>query len=137
LLAFASRRGTPPTKADLVGLWIGYEQSYPYFYRLNLRDNNTGSLIILYPERNAVVYRLRWELTHYQLSIQSVPMRKDTERISCSVTKANYQRIDLVTSGISNQWKRTALLLNQKELFGAISESAEYEENEAGERMAK
>jgi len=137
LIGFASRRLTPPSKGDLVGFWIGYEQSFPYFYRLNLREDYTGTLVILYPEGNPSIYGLRWEFPEPRLLIQVSPMSQGAEKITCSVTKVDYRSINLVITGSSNQWKRTALLLNEKQLSAKIAESAEHERKEEAKRMGK
>ena len=127
LIAYAWRPVTPPSKGDLVGVWVGYEDAYPYFYRLTLRDNNSGALVILYSGGDTGVYNLSWDLAGPRLSIRAVPLSQDTEPIVCSVTKVDYKRIDLATSGTSVQWKRSAVLLNNKELSAKIAESAKHD----------
>ena len=131
LTAVATRFAIPPTKGDLTGLWIGYEQSYPYFYRLDLRQQDTGSLVILYPEGNAGVYHVSWELSRSRLRIELTPPNNDSERIACSVTRVDYRRIDLNTTGISGRWTRRASLLNYSDLSAKITQSAAHEPKKA------
>ena len=125
LITLASRPSTPPTHSELVGLWAGYEHSFPYFYRLNLREDSSGALVILYPEGKPDVYNLRWEFAKLQLLIKASPINNDTEKIACSVSKVNHRQIDLVISG--KGWKRNALLVNERQLASKIAESRKHE----------
>jgi len=116
-----------PTKEDLVGLWVGFETSYPYFYRINLRKDDTGKMVVLFPQGDPSVYDLRWQFSERQLQLQTSPVTTNSEIITCSVVRVDSRRMDVVIAGKSNQWKRSAMLLNEKILAAGISESARHE----------
>lgn len=127
LIAIASRPSMSPSRSDLVGVWVGFDTSYPDFYRVNLRENNTGTLVVLFPEGQPDVYALRWEFSERQLLLQASPLTTNCEVIACSVAKVDSRRMEFAINGISNAWKRTALLLNEKKLSARIAESAKHE----------
>jgi hypothetical protein len=118
-----------PQEWDLVGHWVGFDDYHPYFYRLNLQANNTGKLVVLlYPKGEPSIYGLRWQLDEKQLQVLDIlPLTTNAEAIACSVTRVDFRRMNVVIGGISNAWKRTAMLLNEKSLSSAIIESAKHE----------
>jgi hypothetical protein len=103
-VGIATRSGIPPNRGDLVGVWIGYDESIVDFYRLNLRDDATGTLVILHPYEKAAVYNLHWEFSNARLLIQ--PPKNDVESISLSVTNIDYQHLEFLLTGNSNRWSR-------------------------------
>ena len=127
LAVLGTRFGQPPKEEDLLGSWVGYDNVLPTFYRLSLRSNDTGSLIILYGDRSADTYRITWHLRNEGLLLAATPIN-GSEAIQCSPRNVEYKRMDLLVRGPStNQWKRTASLLSQRELFKRISESESHE----------
>ena len=129
LFALATRPAKSPSQGDLVGDWVGFEASYPYFYRLDLRRDDTGNLVVLYPQGESAVYGLRWQLSEKQLQLNVLPLTTNAEMITCQVLKADFRRMTVVVSGVSNTWKRTAMLLNEKFLAAGIAESAKHASN--------
>ena len=126
-IVFARQPVLPPPASELVGLWVGYENGYPYFYRLNLKTNNTGRLIIMFPEAEPDVYDLHWRLNERKLILDALPLTKNSEVINCAVSNLTHRRMDIIISGGSNEWHRTARLLNERLLSARIVESGEYE----------
>jgi len=128
LTLIASQPVLLPSKERLVGDWVGYEAYFPDFYRVHLREDNTGVMVIVVPEREPNVYALRWEVEgQKQLRLQLSPLTKKSESISCVVSNVDSIRMDIVISGTTNKWRRTARLLNEKLLLNRMAEGAKAE----------
>ena len=127
LIALASTPVSPLMEKDIIGHWVGYEAAYPYFYNLNFDKDNTGTLVTLYPSGEPDIYNVKWMLTNSDLQILPLHSKSGAEVISCSVQRVDSRRIDIVISGVTNNWKRTALLFNQSKLDKDIRTSKQYD----------
>jgi hypothetical protein len=121
----ADRPVRTPTKAELVGSWVGYDDDYPYFYRLNLLEDGTGRLILLRPAPRTDIYNVnQWELSGSTLLMQISPESNSSETVTCSIKSFDYLRMTILIKGTTNRWERTASLLNEKKLLRDMAESA-------------
>ena len=124
-----------PTDSELTGNWIGYEERFPYFFRLSLLQDKKGFLVISFPKSDPPVspdiYKVgNWGVQHRQLSLQLSPVKGVDGEIICSVKEFSKTRIKLEVNGATNKWDWTVLLLNESELNKNASNSASYIQNE-------
>jgi hypothetical protein len=115
------------SKTDIVGVWAGFGKEYPYFYRLNLRPDNAGSLVVLYPEANPDVYRVVWAISNSTVVTKMTPFSPGAEPIDCSVAEPDSRRMGFIVKGISAEFTRTALLVNQERFARTFAESTKYD----------
>jgi hypothetical protein len=120
----ADRPVRQPTLSQMCGRWIGYERVYPEFYALTLRDTKSGTLVMLQPE--ATVYRISWNITNRLLVLEAKAASTNTEEITLRVDHFDQQKISLIISGVTNEWRHQTLLLNELELNKRIAETAKY-----------
>jgi hypothetical protein len=116
-LIFPSLADYPPApmkQADLLGLWVGYEQGGTDFYRLDLLSKGRGRLVVLRPDGRTSGYRVSWLYVADRLSLEASAIGK-AEKIVCAANAIDYTRLRLTMSGAStNEWTRSAVLFNEK-----------------------
>ena len=127
LVGAVQRPVKPLSKADLVGVWAGFGSEYPYFYRLHLRADNAGSLVVLFPEATPDVYGVDWAVTNGVVLAKMTPVSSGAEPIACSISEADRRRLRFIVKGTSGQFTRTALLVNQERFEQALAESSKYD----------
>ena len=127
VVALGDRPIKPPVERNLVGHWVGFCDQRLYFYRLNLRGDNTGKLVVVYAEDEPDIYSVRWQLNERQLQLNLFPLTTNAEIMTCYVAKIESRRLDIEFAGVGKDWKRTASLLNEKALAAGIVESAKHE----------
>lgn len=122
--ALASRPINLPGKEELVGDWVGYDESYVDFYRLNLRADGTGSIVVLYPDGETIAHDLTWELMPRKLFIHPSQKEKSAEKAKFSVSGYGFEHIDIRFRPAGQGWDSTVALLNEKSLKAKIAASA-------------
>jgi hypothetical protein len=123
----ATRPPSPPEKKSVVGYWAGYEDEFPYFYRLNMRSDYTGTLIVFMPRERADKYRVRWSVEGSTISLQLSGISAQTFDRNCLVQSFSSRAMHLIVGGRSNEWKRAVTLFNEESLRARVGEAAKQE----------
>jgi hypothetical protein len=83
--ATESKKATPPTAKDLVGVWIGFDSDELTFTRLDLRADSTGFCARVSPgdtilhDQGVHVYRIsKWTVIGRKMEIQMSPLSNAT-----------------------------------------------------------
>jgi hypothetical protein len=121
------RPAKPPSNTEIVGVWAGFGKEYPYFYRLDLRPDNAGSLIVLFPNASPDVYRVDWAISNRTVITKLTPFSPGAEPIVCLVSESDGRRMGLTVQGPSGDFKRTASLVNQQRFARAFAESSKHD----------
>lgn len=77
----------PVTRADLIGVWIGYSQGGGFFIRMDLNENGGGNMQIVYPKSTVDNYSLdSWNLENGRLRVKlKVPTGDPTGKVRIEV----------------------------------------------------
>jgi len=126
MISLSDRPPNPTLKEELVGSWIGYEQSYPYFYRLRLNPDDTGTVVVVYPEGRPTVYSFKWKFSNPSFKFSASRVGKPDEQIVCEIRKADHLRMQFEMGGPKGDWKRAGELFSEKEMNAKIRQ-AEHE----------
>lgn len=72
--AFCEFRAAPIVEKDLIGAWAGCAQGCTEFYRLDLKRDGSGSLVILEPDLEHTLYTISgWKVQAEQLHLGLQP----------------------------------------------------------------
>jgi hypothetical protein len=113
----ASKRATPPTAKDLIGVWIGFDSDQLTFTRLDLRADSSGFCARVSPadtilhNRGVHVYRIKnWTVNGWNIEIEMSPASNATTVGSVKGT-IGLASLKLIISGPENGgWKEEPLL---------------------------
>lgn len=122
----AAKKIPPPSLADLAGAWLGGGDEE--YFRLELRDNGTGSLTVQYlPRKPAFAYSITsTRLSGYAVAFSVKPIDADAEPIFLR-GEANSYRLSLKIGGTDGNWDRLLLLERDsvvKERIRAVEDRA-------------
>jgi hypothetical protein len=114
----AEKRATPPTKAELVGTWVGLSQGASYFYRCQLAEDGKGVLVSVYLKEKAHVWNIdQWTQEGWRIRIKLTPASQRASSVSAiagEVVLGALDQIKLTVTG--DNWKQVATLTSEKEL---------------------
>jgi hypothetical protein len=81
----ATKKATPPSAKELVGVWVGFDNGQLTFTRLDLRSDSTGFCARVSPpdtmlhDQGVHVYRiLKWTVNGWDIEIQMSPLSNAT-----------------------------------------------------------
>ena len=108
----STKKATPPTAKDLVGVWIGFDDDDLTFTRLELRANSTGYCSRVSPADTILhnygvqVYRInKWTLSGSDMTFDLTPASANAGKV---YLKGRFSRIALLKleiGGIKHDWK--------------------------------
>jgi hypothetical protein len=114
--AEGTKRATPPTAKELVGVWIGFDQDELTFTRLELRADSTGYCARVYPSDTILhhfgvkVYRVnKWSISDWNITIDLTPISSNAESVHFN-GRAGTASLKLEIVGLKTKWKRELLL---------------------------
>jgi hypothetical protein len=124
----AAKKIPPASLADLAGAWLGGSDGNVEYFRLELRDNGTGSLTVQYlAGEPAVAYSITsTSLSGYAVAFSVKPIDADAEPIFLR-GHANSYRLYLKVGGTDGNWDRSLLLEHDsavKERIHAVEDRA-------------
>jgi hypothetical protein len=105
----AAKKIPPPTLSDLVGVWLGGGDLE--YFRLELREDGTGSLAVQYlPREPAVAYAVTsTKLSGYKVAFSVTPIDADAESIFLR-GEGTSRSLSLQVGGTNGYWDRSLLL---------------------------
>lgn len=113
--AFCEFRPAPIVEKDLLGAWAGCAQGCTEFYRLDLKRESSGSLVILQPDLEHTLYAIsEWKVESEQLKMVPKPQR-GTETIEVKSLRLNTCYVEIEIWAPVGKWKRTVTLYNEKD----------------------
>ena len=124
----AAKKIPPPSLATLAGSWLGGSDGGLEYFRLELRENGAGNLVIQYlPGNPAVAYLITsTSLSGYTVTFSVKPIDADAEPIFLR-GEANSYRLSLEVGGTDGNWDRSLLLEHDavvKERIRAVEDRA-------------
>ena len=113
--ALSEFRPAPIEQKDLVGAWAGCTQGCTEFYRLDLKADGSGSLVILEPDLEHSLYSISgWKLQSEQLRMALKP-HAGAETIEVKSLRLGIRYIEIQIQAPVVGWKRTVTLYNEKD----------------------
>jgi hypothetical protein len=126
--SFADYPAKRPGTDDLLGVWVGYDDRYSCFYRLNLQEHGAGRLVILRPGKVVDTYKVdTWGISGPDLTITTVPESQRSERFTCVVELFDFSTLKIRVEGVTNQWERTVWLIKEERLRKDLSEAGQHD----------
>ena len=112
----ADKTVPPPSREQMAGAWIGFDEDRLNFYRLEFDLGKTGFCSIVFVNEGPDLYRIaRWELESRNLILDLVPIDKEAEPISVKGF-AESDQLTLEVSSLKNNWKRKLILFNETQI---------------------
>ena len=130
--AFADLPARIMSNSELVGQWIGFEDGFPFFLRLSLKQDGRGGFVITFPHSDPVgkpeIYKVEhWGVKGRELLVQLSPPVQGYDAINFKVTSFNSYNMQITLTGPTNTtWKFTASLNNEKEFNNNAADSSKY-----------
>jgi len=122
-------RARPPKAENLIGVWVGCDESPLYFSRLDLRPDATGYDARVSPagsslhEYGAHAYRVtHWAVDEWKFTVSLSPATTNDEPIYLR-GRAGYTSLDLEVGGTNGQWKRNMVLYPEARTDNANQET--------------
>jgi len=113
----------------LTGVWIGFDESQLYFFRLELRPDSTGYLANVSPAGSSLhaygvqAYRVTyWASDEWRLTINLSPMTTNAEPVYLR-GRGGYTALELEIGGTTNRWKRNLILYPESRMKSANLET--------------
>ena len=115
----------PPSSNEIVGSWVGYEDGGVYFYRIALETNSAGSCVVLFNGESRDNYSIDfWRMADGKLILKLTAKSAAAEQIALTVLYIDKLRMELNVSGVTNNWKRKAVLYNEREFLRRANQTA-------------
>jgi hypothetical protein len=117
--ALADRQLVPPDMNSLQGAWIGFDDNFLTFYRVELNKNGGGVCANTFVDQPPILYVIkRWSINDYQVTINLVPLERGDEYISMKGRADQAAVLRLEVSATFGGWKRRLELARETELVG-------------------
>ena len=129
---FASRPTRVLSNSELIGEWIGFEDGFPFFIRLSLKQDGKGGFVITHPHSDPVakpeIYKVeKWGVKNRELLIKLSAPVQGYDAINFAVTEfSNYDMQIVLTGPTNTTWKFTASLYNEKEFNNSAADSSKF-----------
>ena len=113
--ALCEIRPAPIEEKDLIGAWAGCAQGCTEFYRLELKADRSGFLVILEPDLKQTVYSISgWKIQSEQLRMMLRP-HAGAEAIEVQSLRLGTRYFEIEIQASIVGWKRKVTLLNEKD----------------------
>ena len=112
----AADQQLPLSAQQVLGAWVGYDESCLKFYRLTLTAQGTGVCVVLFNEEVSGRYRVSWSLRENKVLLELASIDQHSERVVATVATASSLRFEITIRGLDRMWERTATLYNEREL---------------------
>jgi hypothetical protein len=122
-------RARPPEAENLVGVWIGFDESELDFCRLDLRQDCTGFFACVSPagsslhEYGVQAYRVtHWAVDEWKFITRLVPATTNAEPVYLR-GRCDWTSLELEVGGTNGHWKRKLVLYPESRMDGANQET--------------
>ncbi|HWY68899.1 MAG TPA: hypothetical protein VNX88_09555 [Terriglobales bacterium] len=115
--AQASKKASPATAKELVGIWVGFDDDDLTFTGLDLRADSTGYCARTSPvdtilhDYGVQVYRIKkWSISGWDLTIDVAPVTANAESVYLKGRARGIASLKLEIGGVKDKWKMGMLL---------------------------
>lgn len=113
-IALADKPVAPPKPSALVGAWIGFDEEWLTFYRLELTGDGKGCFADAFLEQKPSLWRVEtWELKGFDIAVKLKPVR-DAEPLLIKKALYDSRALTLEVGGLQDKWSAKVTLFNEK-----------------------
>ena len=107
----------------MAGVWVGFDQDFAHFFRIELAKQGNGVCAKLYFDEPAQLYNVqRWSLDGISISFELAPIDDAADPILLS-GQANRSAMLLDVASKTTRWKRKVSLVREED-FAAKNRKA-------------
>jgi hypothetical protein len=118
-MTFATTEVAAPTKRDLVGDWIGFDDYAATFYRLKISTNDCR-LATTYPKQPLAIYKpSRWSLSGGKMEFTTTSAEGEPLHFQGT---SEFNRIKAKLSGTTRTWTQDITFFREERIVPRLSE---------------